>query len=99
MTLGVADNADGAEQTSEVVNCMTAENTVSRSELAQAAGMFRACHSSSLGTFAREGRSGTRIIRVSTSHTKDAVSTVSIVSAGSSNGSGRNQSVAPGIRD
>jgi hypothetical protein len=84
-------------QTSEVVNCMTAENTVSRSELAQAAGMFRACHSSSLGTFAREGRSGTRIIRVS--HTKDAVSTVSIVSAGSSNGSGRNQSVAPGIRD
>jgi hypothetical protein len=31
------------------VNCMTAENTVSRSELAQAAGMFRACHSSSLG--------------------------------------------------
>jgi hypothetical protein len=29
-------------QTSEVVNCMTAENTVSRSELAQAARMFRA---------------------------------------------------------
>ena len=28
-------------QTSEAVNCMTAENTVSRSELAQAAGMFR----------------------------------------------------------
>jgi hypothetical protein len=36
-------------QTSEAVNCMTAENTVSRSELAQAAGIFRACHSSSLG--------------------------------------------------
>ena len=43
-------------QTSEVVNCMTAENTVSRSELAQAAGMFRACHSSSLGP--QEARAG-----------------------------------------
>ena len=49
MTLGVADNADGADANVGPVNCMTAENTVSRSELAQAAGMFRACHSSSLG--------------------------------------------------
>jgi len=38
-------------------------------------------------TFSREGRAGSRIIRVST----DVVSTVSIVSAGSSNGSGGNQ--------
>jgi hypothetical protein len=37
-------------------------------------------------TFSREGRSGTRMIRVSTS-AEDTVSTVSIVGAGRSNGS------------
>jgi hypothetical protein len=49
-------------------------------------------------TFSREGRAGNRIIRVSTD-TETTVSTVSIVSTGSGNGSAGNQSVVAGIRD
>ena len=48
-------------------------------------------------TFWREGRMGTRMIRVSTS-AKDTVSTVSIIGTPRSNGSG-SQSVVAGIRN
>jgi hypothetical protein len=44
-------------------------------------------------TFSREGRGGTRMIRVSTG----TEATVTTVSAGSSNGSGGNQSVVSAI--
>ena len=46
-------------------------------------------------TFSREGRSGTRMIRVSTNG-EDTVSNVSTVSAGSSNGSGVDQFMVAG---
>jgi hypothetical protein len=47
-------------------------------------------------TFSREGRTGTRMIRVSTS-VENSVSTISPVSAARSNGSGGDQAILPGV--
>jgi hypothetical protein len=49
-------------------------------------------------TFSREGRTGTRMIRVSTS-AENCVSTVSIVSAAHSHGSRGNQAILTGVRE
>jgi hypothetical protein len=52
-------------------------------------------------TFTREGRTGTRMIRVSTDAEKtvSTVSTVSIVSAARSNGSRGDPAILAGVRD
>jgi hypothetical protein len=49
-------------------------------------------------TFSREGRTGTRMIRVSTS-AESSVSTVSIVSAAPSHGSRADQAILAGVRE
>jgi hypothetical protein len=49
-------------------------------------------------TFSREGRTGTRMIRVSKS-AENTVSTVSIVSAARSHGSGGDQDAFAGMRE
>ena len=49
-------------------------------------------------TFFREGRTGTRMIRVSTS-AENIVSTVSIVSAARGNGSRGDQAILAGVRE
>jgi len=49
-------------------------------------------------TFSREGRTGTRMIKVSTSP-ENTVSTVSIVGAARNNGSGGDQAILAGLRE